>query len=190
MSLASERLAELGITLPAVAAPVAAYVPALAASATWSSAPGSCRFVEGKLLATGKVGAEVSVEDAAACARTAALNAVAAVAAQAGGLDAIERVVKVVVFVASTPDFTGQPQVGNGASNVLQEVFGEQGKHARSAVGVTSLPLECAGGGRADRRRGGAAHRPRDLGGAVLRLRRGAQPGPDDPGRDQHLGAR
>ena len=140
MSLASERLAGLGITLPAVTAPVAAYVPAL----RWGDlvfSSGQLPFVDGQLTATGKVGAEVSVDDAAACARTAALNAVAAVAEQAGSVDAIERVVKVVVFVACNPDFTGQPQVGNGASNVLQEIFGEQGQHARSAVGVTSLPL-------------------------------------------------
>jgi len=140
VSLASERLAGLGITLPAVTAPVAAYVPAL----RWGDlvfSSGQLPFVDGQLTATGKVGAEVSVDDAAACARTAALNAVAAVAEQAGSVDAIERVVKVVVFVACNPDFTGQPQVGNGASNVLQEIFGEQGQHARSAVGVTSLPL-------------------------------------------------
>lgn len=140
MSLPSERLGELGIALPAVAAPVAAYVPAVRwGDLVYSS--GQLPFVGGRLTVTGKVGAEVSVEDAAAGARTAALNAVAAVAAQAGGVDAIERVVKVVVFVACDPDFTGQPQVGNGASTVLQEIFGEQGEHARSAVGVTSLPL-------------------------------------------------
>ena len=140
MSLPSERLAKLGINLPAVAAPVAAYVPAL----RWGDlvfSSGQLPSVDGELIATGKVGAEVSVEDAAACARAAALNAVAAVAAQAGGVDAIARVVKVVVFVACAPDFTGQPQVGNGASVLLQEVFGEPGQHARSAVGVSSLPL-------------------------------------------------
>ena len=140
MSLPSARLAELGIALPAVAAPVAAYVPAR----RWGDlvfSSGQLPFVEGRLIATGKVGNEVSMPDAVACARAAALNAVAAVADQAGGVDSIERVIKVVIFVACGPDFTGQPLVGNGASELLQDIFGERGQHARSSVGVVSLPM-------------------------------------------------
>ena len=96
----------------------------------------------GELLAVGKVGAEVSTEIAVECARAAVLNAVAAVAAEAGGIDQIERIVKVTVFVASAPDFTGQPQVANGASELLGEIFGPAGRHARSAVGMAVLPLD------------------------------------------------
>lgn len=141
MSLASERLAELGLSLPAVAAPVAAYLPAVRfGDLVFSS--GQLPSVAGELQAVGKVGAEVSPEVAADCARTAALNAVAAVAAEVGDIDAIVRVVKVVIFVASAPRFTGQPQVGNGASQLLQDVFGDAGRHARSAVGVAVLPLD------------------------------------------------
>jgi enamine deaminase RidA (YjgF/YER057c/UK114 family) len=97
--------------------------------------------VDGKVLAVGKVGGEVSVPDAAALARTCALNALAAAAAAAGGLEAIRRIVKVTGFVASAPGFTGQPQVVNGASELLIDVFGQDGRHARSAVGVAELPL-------------------------------------------------
>lgn len=137
----SARLAELGLTLPPVAAPVAAYVPAVrVGDLVYSS--GQLPTVAGQLVATGKVGAEVSAETAAECARTAVLNGLAAVSEQAGGIDEIERVVRVVIFVASAPDFTGQPQVGNGASNVVGEIFGEAGRHARSAVGVSVLPLD------------------------------------------------
>lgn len=126
--------------LPAVAAPVAAYVPAAkVADQVWTS--GQLPFADGALLATGKVGAEVTPEQATDCARVAALNALAAAASVAGGVDAISRIVKVVVFVASAPDFTGQPAVANGASNLLQEIFGEAGAHVRSAVGVAVLPL-------------------------------------------------
>ncbi len=139
--LPSERLAELGLTLPAVARPLAAYVPATRFGDLIFTS-GQLPTVDGKLLATGKVGAEVSVEEAVACARAAALNGLAAVAAVAGELDAVVRIVKAVIFVASGPDFTGQPQVGNGASELLGEVFGEAGQHARSAVGVASLPLD------------------------------------------------
>ena len=137
----SARLAELGLALPPVAAPVAAYVPAVrVGDLVYSS--GQLPTVAGQLVATGKVGAEVSAETAAECARTAVLNGLAAVSEQAGGIDEIERVVRVVIFVASAPDFTGQPQVGNGASNVVGEIFGEAGRHARSAVGVSVLPLD------------------------------------------------
>jgi enamine deaminase RidA (YjgF/YER057c/UK114 family) len=135
----SGRLAELGITLPAVAAPVAAYVPAVrTGSCVYTS--GQVPFVEGRLAATGKVGAEVSPEEAKRHARTCVLNALAAVHALAG-IDSVVRVVKVVGFVASAEGFTGQPAVVNGASEVLGEIFGEAGAHARSAVGVAELPL-------------------------------------------------
>ncbi len=96
---------------------------------------------DGTLIAVGKVGSEVSPETGYECARAAVLNAVAVIAAEAGGIDAIERIVKVTVFVASAPDFTGQPQVANGASELLAEIFGDAGRHARSAVGLTVLPL-------------------------------------------------
>ena len=139
-----KRLAELGITLPEVAAPVAAYVPAVQ-TGNYIYTSGQLPFVEGKLPATGKVGeAEglVSADDAAAYARTCALNALAAVRSVTGSLDAISRIVKVVGFVASDPSFTGQPAVINGASSVLGEIFGDAGVHARSAVGVAVLPLD------------------------------------------------
>jgi enamine deaminase RidA (YjgF/YER057c/UK114 family) len=136
----AERLAALGLTLPPVVAPLAAYVPGvLAGGFVYTS--GQLPMVDGKLLAVGKVGGEVSAQDAAGLARTCALNAIAAAAAAAGGLDAISRIVKVTGFVASAPGFVGQPQVINGASELLIEVFGEEGKHARSAVGVAELPL-------------------------------------------------
>ena len=138
---ASERLAELGIDLPAVAAPVAAYVPATRAGDQILTS-GQLPFVDGALSVTGKVGAEVSAEEAASAARVAALNAVAAAADVAGGVDLIRRVVKVVVFVASDPAFSGQPAVANGASLLLGEIFGEAGVHVRSAVGVAVLPLD------------------------------------------------
>ena len=136
---AAERLAALGLTLPPVTAPVAAYVPAVRTGA-YVYVSGQVPVADGKLVATGKVGAEVSAEDAAGMARTCALNALAAAASAAGGLERIRRIVKVVGFVASAPDFYGQPQVINGASDLLGEVFGDAGKHARSAVGVAVLP--------------------------------------------------
>ena len=128
----STRIAELGITLPDVAAPVAAYVPALqVGNQVWTS--GQLPFVDGVLPATGKVGAEISPEDAATYARQAVLNALAAV-------DAL-RVLKIVGFVASAEGFTGQPAVVNGASHLVGEIFGDAGAHVRSAVGVAELPL-------------------------------------------------
>ncbi|KQZ22633.1 RidA family protein [Microbacterium sp. Root553] len=137
----SARLAELGIELPVVAAPVAAYVPAVVhAGLVYTS--GQLPFSGGALPATGKVGAEVTAEDANAYARTCALNALAAAADAAGGVDRIAGVLRVGGFVASTPDFTGQPGVINGASLVLGEVFGDAGRHARAAVGVPVLPLD------------------------------------------------
>ena len=140
MRAISDRLAELGIELPAVAAPVAAYVPAVVHGGLVYTS-GQLPFVDGALAATGKVGAEVSAEDAKAHARTCALNGLAAAADAAGGLDRIARVVKVTGFVASAEGFTGQPGVINGASEVLGEILGEAGIHARSAVGVAELPL-------------------------------------------------
>lgn len=140
MSVA-DRLAELGMPLPAVAKPVAAYVPAVVTGNLVFTA-GQLPFVDGSLPATGKVGADISPEDAAPLARRAALNALAAIDSAIGSLDRVTRIVKVTVFVAGAPDFTGQPAVANGASEFLGEVFGEAGRHARSAVGVPSLPLD------------------------------------------------
>ncbi|MEV4159442.1 RidA family protein [Nonomuraea dietziae] len=136
-----EKLAELGLTLPEVVAPLAAYVPAVR-SGDYIYTSGQVPMVDGKLAQTGKVGAEVSLEEARDLARICALNALAAVKSQIGDLSKIKRIVKVVVFVASTPDFTAQPQVGNGASELLRDVLGDLGVHARSAVGVTVLPLD------------------------------------------------
>jgi len=141
MSRVDDRLAELGITLPDVVPPVAAYVPA-ARSGDLIYTSGQLPMVEGKLVATGKVGAEVDAETAKSLARTCALNALAAVRAEVGDLDRVRRVVKVVGFVASVPTFTGQPGVVNGASELFGEVFGDAGRHARSAVGVAALPLD------------------------------------------------
>ncbi|SOC87511.1 Enamine deaminase RidA, house cleaning of reactive enamine intermediates, YjgF/YER057c/UK114 family [Curtobacterium sp. 314Chir4.1] len=140
MSVA-ERLVELGLTIPAVAAPVAAYVPAVVTGGYVYTA-GQLPFVDGALPVTGKVGATVDAETATGEARTAALNALAAVQSVAGSLDRVARVVKVTVFVASDPSFTGQPGVANGASTLVGEVFGDAGVHARSAVGVAVLPLD------------------------------------------------
>ena len=136
-----DRLAALGLTLPPVAAPLAAYVPAVR-SGSYVYTAGQLPLTDGKLPRAGKVGVEVAVDEAAALARTCALNALAAVASVAGGLSAVTRIVKVTGFVASLPSFTGQPQVVNGASELLLEVFGEAGRHARSAVGVAVLPLD------------------------------------------------
>ena len=135
------RLAELGITLPAVATPVAAYVPAMTSGNLLFTA-GQLPFVDGALLDTGKVGAEVSASTAAELARVCALNALAAANSVLGSLDKVTRVIKVNGFVASAPDFIGQPQVLNGASEVLAEIFGDIGQHARAAVGVAVLPLD------------------------------------------------
>jgi enamine deaminase RidA (YjgF/YER057c/UK114 family) len=141
MILPSERLAGLGLALPPVAAPLAAYVPAVRfGDLVFTS--GQLPTVGGQLHAVGKVGTEVTVDVAVECARIAVLNGLAAAAAEAGDVDAIVRIVKVVIFVAGAADFTGQAQVGNGASQLLGEVFGDAGKHARSAVGLASLPLD------------------------------------------------
>lgn len=141
---AAERLAALGLTLPAVAAPVASYVPAVR-TGSYVYTSGQLPFVDGVLPASGKVGIGeglVDPADAQGYARTAALNALAAVASVAGGLENVVRIVKVVGFVASDPSFTGQPGVVNGASELLQAVLGDAGVHARSAVGVAVLPLD------------------------------------------------
>jgi enamine deaminase RidA (YjgF/YER057c/UK114 family) len=141
VSATEDRLTELGLKLPSVSKPVAAYVPAVVTGNLVFTA-GQLPFVDGKLEATGKVGTEVSAEDAARLARTCVLNALAAASSVIGSLDRVTRIVKVVGFVASTPDFTGQPAVVNGASELLGEIFGEPGQHARSAVGVAVLPLD------------------------------------------------
>lgn len=140
----SQRLTELGIALPGVVPPVAAYIPATVhGDLVYTS--GQLPMVDGALPATGKVGdgdGLVPPADAALYARQSALNAIAAAAAAVGGVDRLVRVVKVTGFVASTPDFTGQPAVINGASELLGEIFGDAGRHARSAVGVPVLPLD------------------------------------------------
>lgn len=141
MSQIEARIAELGRELPEAPKPVAAYIPAVV-SGRQVFTSGQLPMRGGELIATGKVGAEVSVETATECAAQCAINALAAIKGQIGSLDKITRVVKVVGFVASTPDFTGQPGVMNGASTLLQEIFGERGVHARSAVGVAALPLD------------------------------------------------
>ncbi|HEY3262929.1 MAG TPA: RidA family protein [Pseudonocardiaceae bacterium] len=135
----SGRLRELGISLPSVVPPVAAYVPAARAGSLVYTA-GQVPMVDGRLATTGKVGAEVNPEQAKELARICALNALAAVDALVG-IDAVVRVVKVVGFVASATGFTGQPAVINGASELFGQIFGEAGQHARSAVGVAELPL-------------------------------------------------
>jgi enamine deaminase RidA (YjgF/YER057c/UK114 family) len=141
MSAVEDRLAELGLAVPDVAKPVASYVPAVR-SGSYIHTSGQLPMRSGELIATGKVGAGVTPEEAVACAQQCALNAIAAVKAELGDLDAVRRVVKVVCFVASSPDFTGQPQVANGASELLGTAFGDAGVHARSAVGVAVLPLD------------------------------------------------
>jgi enamine deaminase RidA (YjgF/YER057c/UK114 family) len=141
VSRITERLTELGLELPAVAAPVAAYVPAVVqGNLVYTS--GQLPFVNGSLPATGKVGAAVSAEDAQSYAKICALNALAAAESVIGSLDRVTQVVKVTGFVASDPDFTGQPAVINGASTVLGDIFGDAGIHSRSAVGVAVLPMD------------------------------------------------
>ncbi|HEX4830263.1 MAG TPA: RidA family protein [Trebonia sp.] len=137
----TQRLAALGLTLPPVAAPVAAYIPAVR-TGNYVYTSGQLPLVGGELQATGKVGASVEVTEAAALARLAALNALAAAASVAGSLDAITRIVKVTCFVSSAPAFTGQAQVANGASELLIDVLGDAGRHARSAIGMAVLPLD------------------------------------------------
>lgn len=144
MGAVEDRLAELGLSVPAVAAPVAAYVPAMReGNHVYTS--GQLPMVSGSLVQTGKVGdghGLVPADDARALAQTCALNAIAAIKSVVGDLDKVTRVIKVVGFVASDPAFTGQPGVINGASELLGKVFGDKGVHARSAVGVAVLPLD------------------------------------------------
>ena len=140
MGAVRNRLAELGLELPVVVPPLAAYVPAVRSGDLVFTA-GQLPFVDGKLPAVGKVGAEVDVDTAKSLARQCALNALAAIN-NVVDIDNIEQVVKVVGFVASAPDFTGQPAVVNGASELMQEIFGDAGIHARSAVGMAVLPLD------------------------------------------------
>jgi enamine deaminase RidA (YjgF/YER057c/UK114 family) len=137
---AEEQLAALGIELPDPPTPVASYVPVVV-SGGLAFVAGQVPLAEGKLLATGKLGADLDAEAGADAARTCALQALAALRAELGSLDRIRRIVKLTVFVASAPGFTDQPKVANGASDLLGEVFGEMGRHARSAVGVSELPL-------------------------------------------------
>jgi len=141
MSVLDDRLAELGLTIPEVAAPVAAYVPAVV-SGHLVYTSGQLPFVAGALPETGKVGAAVAPDRAQELAAICVLNGLAAVRSVIGSLDRVTRIVKVVGFVASDPAFTGQPGVINGASELLGEIFGDAGLHARSAVGVASLPLD------------------------------------------------
>jgi enamine deaminase RidA (YjgF/YER057c/UK114 family) len=144
VSTVEDRLAELGLSVPDVAPPVAVYVPAVQdGNHVYTS--GQLPMVSGRLAATGKVGEGdgfVTPEEGKALAQTCALNAIAAVKSLVGDLDRVERVVKVVGFVASDPAFTGQPGVVNGASELLGKAFGDKGVHARSAVGVAVLPLD------------------------------------------------
>ena len=141
MGAVEDRLAELGMTVPDVVPPVAAYVPVVReGNLVFTS--GQLPMVDGLLPVTGKVGAEVDEDTAKGLAATCALNAIAAIKAEVGDLDRVSRVVKVVGFVASDPIFVGQPGVINGASELLVKVFGEKGVHARSAVGVAALPLD------------------------------------------------
>jgi enamine deaminase RidA (YjgF/YER057c/UK114 family) len=136
-----ERLTEIGLSVPEVAKPVAAYVPAVR-TGNHIYTSGQLPMRSGELITAGKVGAGVSPEEAYACAQQCALNALAAVRSVVGELSAVVRVVKVVAFVASAPDFTGQAGVANGASELIGQVFADAGRHARSAVGVAVLPLD------------------------------------------------
>jgi enamine deaminase RidA (YjgF/YER057c/UK114 family) len=136
-----ERLADLGLSIPDVAKPVAAYVPAVR-TGNYVYTSGQLPMRSGELITTGKVGAGVSPEEAFACAQQCALNGLAAVRSLVGDLSTVVRVVKVVAFVASAPDFTGQAGVANGASELIGQAFGDAGRHARSAVGVAVLPLD------------------------------------------------
>jgi len=135
-----KRMQELGLELPRVPMPAASYVPAVRTGSLVFTA-GQVSFEDGEIRVTGTVGDAVSLEEAQHAARLCALNALAAAASEVGGLDRISRIIKVVGYVASAPDFNGQPQVVNGASDLLVEIFGENGHHARSAVGVGELPL-------------------------------------------------
>jgi enamine deaminase RidA (YjgF/YER057c/UK114 family) len=139
----SQRLAELNISLPPVNPPVGSYIPGIRTS-NKVMVSGQLPMANGKLLATGKVGAEVTVEDAAKAARQCGLNALAIAAQTAGGIDKIAQIVRLGVFVNSAPGFTAQPKVANGASDLMVEIFGDAGRHVRAAVGANELPLNAA----------------------------------------------
>jgi enamine deaminase RidA (YjgF/YER057c/UK114 family) len=139
----SQRLKELGIELPAVTAPVASYVPSVR-TGRLVFVSGQIPMADGKLTASGRVGKDVSLEDATQAARRCGLSAIAAAAAAAGGIDNLSRIVRLGVFVNSAPGFTDQPKVANGASDLMAEIFGEAGAHARAAIGCNELPLNAA----------------------------------------------
>ncbi len=143
MELLSKRLQDLGVTLPEAPKAVAAYVPALVVG-SWCYTSGQLPFRDGKLVAEGRVGDGVSIEEARDAARQAALNAISVAAFALGDVERLESVIKVVGFVQSHPDFHDQPQVINGASWLLEEIFQEHGRHARSAVGTNALPLNAS----------------------------------------------
>lgn len=140
---ATQRLAQLGIAMPPAPAPVGSYLPYVR-SGNLVFTSGQLPMRDGKLIATGKVGQNLTIDEAAEGARAAVLNALAQVAAAAGGADNIRHIVRLGVFVNSAPGFTDQPKVANGASNLLADIFGDAGKHARSAVGCNELPLNAA----------------------------------------------
>lgn len=139
----SETMASLGIALPEVAAPVGSYVPAIQ-SGSLVVTSGQLPMAHGQLVCVGKVGADCTLQQAAEAAGVAAINALAAAASAVGGVDRIERIIRVGVFVNSAPGFTDQPKVANGASELLVRIFGDAGRHARAAVGVSELPLNAA----------------------------------------------
>lgn len=141
MITVTQRLKELGYTLPPVAKPLAAYVPAMrVGNQVWTS--GQLPLVDGQVTTPGKLGGTVSLQQGVEAARVCVLNALAAAGSAAGGVDNISRIVKATIFVASEPTFTAQPKVGNGASELLAMVFGAEGQHVRSAVGVAVLPMD------------------------------------------------
>ena len=140
---AEQRLQELGITLPAVPAPVASYVPGIR-TGNLIITSGQLAFADGTLMHPGHVGGEVTLEQGQECARQAVLNALAVVASTAGGVDRISRIIRLAVFVSSAPGFNDQPKVANGASDLLVEIFGENGRHVRAAVGLNELPLNAS----------------------------------------------
>ena len=141
MSSIEQKLSELNLSLPEVATPAGSYLPVIISGNLVFTA-GQLPLIDGKLMATGKLGAEIKVEQGAEMAQRCALNALAAVKSVLGDLDRVTQIVKVVGFVSSVPEFSSQPAVINGASEFLQQVFGDVGKHARSAVGVAVLPLD------------------------------------------------
>lgn len=136
----TQRLSELGLTLPSVAKPIGSYIPAIV-TGPYAYTSGQICLAAGELVYKGKVPNEVTLIDAATASRIAGLNAIAAIASVAGGIDNIARIVRVCVYVASNTGFTDQPKVANGASDLFFQIFGEPGRHARSAVGVSELPM-------------------------------------------------